>query len=658
MSCVSPPLLKKPSRGFAWACGPCSKAQEKKLEARNTPNVTDHADGDDDETLDGDNSPVEDADTLDTTASSTTSSDTEREVHVVTEDQKQQASLWRFRYLGIHCEVEDALDYDDRIYPRASSRLGAKHQATVLPWPGKPVEYVKPVVEPKRKYMKHNKDKKDHKISKEVVATMEAEKARREARPKWIQDEPVGYVHRGEDHDNDDPACTSQLLFKIPDVGEASERGMDDERGMGDSVLDRMTITQREKLVSDYISRVKVLAEPLGLPKYSTNLLDVALNLLRKAEYNVEDALTELKMLEKKDFKEPDLSAAEMKKFEDGVAKYGSEWHSIKKHVKSVSAGDIVRLYYTWKKTDRGKQVWGNYHARKGKKEAKKAEAATKHGSVPIPGKLQDDVADEHDDSAFDNEKATEKRRQFQCKFCATRSSRQWRRAPNTLAGTMVTENGTKPSSKEKGPQHMVALCRRCAELWRRYGIQWEDAEEVARKVAQAGGRAGKRRIDEELLHELVAANEVVNQPVTFPNLAPGLAVPAPVSSAAGSEPPKKKLKGSAEKDSLDTTPDPKVMKKKAAPIVVKSPSPPPAPAIPQPRVLPCAICTELEPLCDDKHLSCRECRLTVHRDCYGVVGDVRPGKWVCDMCSNDKNPQVSIVSCHSMRLCGRVLII
>jgi hypothetical protein len=41
MSCVNPPLLKKPSRGFAWACGPCSKAQEKKLEARNTPNVTD-----------------------------------------------------------------------------------------------------------------------------------------------------------------------------------------------------------------------------------------------------------------------------------------------------------------------------------------------------------------------------------------------------------------------------------------------------------------------------------------------------------------------------------------------------------------------------------------------------------------------------------------
>ena len=50
MSCVNPPLLKKPSRGFAWACGPCSKAQEKRLEARNTPNTSDAAaDAEDDD---------------------------------------------------------------------------------------------------------------------------------------------------------------------------------------------------------------------------------------------------------------------------------------------------------------------------------------------------------------------------------------------------------------------------------------------------------------------------------------------------------------------------------------------------------------------------------------------------------------------------------
>jgi hypothetical protein len=36
MACVSPPLLRLPSRGFEWACGPCSRAQELKLESRQT----------------------------------------------------------------------------------------------------------------------------------------------------------------------------------------------------------------------------------------------------------------------------------------------------------------------------------------------------------------------------------------------------------------------------------------------------------------------------------------------------------------------------------------------------------------------------------------------------------------------------------------------
>jgi hypothetical protein len=50
-----------------------------------------------------------------------------------------------------------------------------------------------------------------------------------------------------------------------------------------------------------------------------------------------------------------------------------------------------------------------------------------------------------------------------------------------------------------------------------------------------------------------------------------------------------------------------------------------------------------MEPM-GDQHLSCRECRMTVHRNCYGVGEARSANKWVCDMCSNDKNPQVSTV--------------
>jgi hypothetical protein len=646
MSCVNPPLLKKPSRGFAWACGPCSKAQEKKLEARNTPNVTDTTiDAEDEElNVEEEDSPGAIGEALDTGRTSpTASSGADVSVHPGTAEQIHQASLWLFRYLGIYCKVEDALDYDDRIYPRASSRLGPRHQANVPIWPGRPVEYVKPA-EIKKKYMKGSGHKKDAKLSKETIAALEADKIAREKRPKWVMDEPPGYVHRGEDYDNDDPNNTAQLLYKLPEPGQLSFTLPKDDDGNYERPDDSAQ-SERERFVFEYLCHAKDMANPIyHLPEMSTNVLDVALQTLQSNGYDFDKALRAMISHDKGVFKEPELSPTELKKFEDGVSKYGSEWHSIKKHVKTVSAANIVRFYYTWKKTERGKQIWGNYSGRKGKKEAKRAEATS--------GKLQDDVADEYDDSAFDNDKAFEKKRGFQCKFCDTRSCRQWRRAPNTPAGTMITEpSGTKTSGKDKGTQFMVALCQRCAELWRRYAIQWEDIDEMAKKVAQAGGRAWKRKIDEELLKELVAANEFMNHPTNAAPVAPisagGTTAPAVSNPPPGVEPPRKKVKAVSERDSTDPALDSggvvtSGQKKKVVP---EKPGPPPVRDPPKPKALPCAICGEMEPM-GEQHVSCKECRLTVHRNCYGIVGESRtPSKWVCDMCSNDKNPQVSIVS-------------
>jgi hypothetical protein len=84
--------------------------------------------------------------------------------------------------------------------------------------------------------------------------------------------------------------------------------------------------------------------------------------------------------------------------------------------------------------------------------------------------------------------------------------------------------------------------------------------------------------------------------------------------------------------------------KEKMAEKHTQPPAPPPVPEIPKPKTLPCAICREMAPL-GDQHLSCKECRLTVHRSCYGVIDNRASNKWTCDMCLNDKNPQLSIVS-------------
>ncbi|KAK1754948.1 hypothetical protein QBC47DRAFT_204962 [Echria macrotheca] len=609
MNCVKPPLLKKPSRGFAWSCAACSRAQERKLEARNTPNVLDpNHDGDDEELLDDeddDQGGGGGAHGVDTGRTSRTSPADEDHHQPATAEQIYHAGLWPYRYLGIHCKVEDALDYDDRIFPRASTRLGPRHQAVVLPWPGRPVEYVKPL-----EFKKSNR--KDGKLSKEMQAAVEAERAKKEKRPKWVQDAPPGWVQRGGDD-------TVTLLYKPPeDCG----------------------VQMSGEAIDEYMDTARSMAVSLGLPARSTNLQDVARDTLFRNLFDPQKSLKELEKLPKSDFGEPELTAAEQKKFEEGVAKFGSELHSVMKHVKTLSPATVTRYYYTWKKTDRGKQIWGNYSGRKGKKDARKAEAAA--------NKLADDVADDHDDSAFDTEKAREKKKGFICKFCTTKTSRQWRRAPNASA-TLVTENGGRNSVKDKNGQYIQALCRRCAELWRRYAIQWEDVDEVAKKVALNGGRGWRRKVDEELHKELLAADEMMNN-TRFSTPDHGVSASPAASSQlqqAGQEPPRKKLKGFVERDPDQTASESgsvsgAVASKKKERIAEKAAAPPAVPEIPKPRTLPCAVCYEMEPL-GDQHLSCKECRLTVHRNCYGVIDNRAPGKWTCDMCLNDKSPQVSI---------------
>ncbi|KAI9825782.1 MAG: putative PHD type zinc finger protein with BAH domain-containing protein [Phylliscum demangeonii] len=646
MNCVRPALLKKPSRGFAWACAPCSRAQERKLEARNVPMIKDIMEQDEEEIFEEDEE--------DPTSQSLAGPDAARPkqqaaaVDLKTPEQSAHASLWPYRYLGQHCRVEDALDSDDRIYPRAASRLGPRHQAMVLPWPGRAVEYVKPI-DVKRKYTKSTNAKKDGKSHKEATGSAEADRVARENRPKWVLDEPTNYLPRGDDHENDDAGCTAQLLFKMPDASTASASAANKPSAKVDSKTFGRSQAADEKLLDAYIKKAKSRAEKLGVNPLSTNLLDKALEALCKHRYDARAARKSLKtMVKQKDLHEPNLTKDEQKRFEEGVAKFGSELHSVAKHVRTAKHGDIVRYYYVWKKTDRGQQIWGNYAGRRGKKEARRIDGS----------KLVDDVADDYDDSAYDEEKAKKRKRGFACKFCGIRASTQWRRAPGVPPGTIITlEGSSRSNARDKGGQFLIALCQRCAELWRRYGIQWEDLDDVAKKAAQSGGKAWKRKIDEELLKELGANRQAsAGSSASSPPAATTSAAANPAGSVpaqAGPEPAKKKRKVSSEKAT-----SPPSMKESAAATLVpdkakkavadkKSPKPRPTsvpvvPEIPKAKVMPCAICNQVSPR-RDQHLSCKECRLTVHRDCYGVMAEVRnASKWMCDMCANDKNPQIS----------------
>lgn len=600
MNCVQPPLPKKPSRGFAWACGPCSRQQE----TGNTPNAS--GTEAEEELVEEENQPETSNDT--TQAPSPSDVDMVIDDHPATQAEIALAKMWPMRYLGIHARLEDALQYDDRaIYPRASSRLGPRHQANVNIWHGRPVELVKPA-EIKKRYTKGTSTKTQGKLTKETLAAIEADREEKANRPKWVQDEPPGYIPRGEDLPNNDPRCTATLTFKMPEFGVHSERGLDD----------KPSPLGKEALIDDYLKKARPMAKTIGVPPFGTNFLDKAVQFLSDNNFNAPVALKSLQNVNRvKDLHEPVLSKVELARFEEGVAKYGSEHRLVRLHMKTtLPNSDIVRFYYLWKKTPKGREIWGNYGGRKGAKRKTDTDSGAK---------LQAEVAHDADDSAFDNDKAVRRNRGLVCKFCNTTHARQWRKAPGVSAGQSILMEA-KNGNKDKKERHILALCLRCAGLWRKYAIQWEDIDEVTKKVASGGGRALKRKIDEELLRELIIASETTSmsrQDVAVPSI-------------EGAEPPRKRSK-------MDVVDGPK--KKEKPPPPPKEPTPPPPPIIPaQPimRELPCAVCRT-----PGETVACTHCLLTVHRRCFGlgveegvkVNGEVN---WICEQCQNDRNPTVS----------------
>lgn len=625
MACVRPPIFKKPSRGFAWSCGPCSRAQEKRLQARHTAILPDAgADADEDAHEDDDEAgaiPVDSA-----------TAETEKVAHEAdnhTQAEVAKAQMWPWRYLGIHCSIEDVLQYDDRaIYPRASSRLGARHQTAMTPWYGRPVELVKPL-DIKKKVTKGVAAKNMPKYSKETQAAIEADKIERANRPKWVQDEPPGYVARGEDYDPSDERCTAERLFVVPpdskpSFAAANVKGTSNER-VCDEFMNRLKEVGRQSGFTRHIfpsSKDGSQTEPqVVLP---TNYIDLGLKTLCKHNFDAGAALEEMRTVKgPKAFKDPVLSQDELKKFEDGVAKFGSELRLVRKHVKSRPHGDIVRFYYIWKKTERGQQIWGRHDARRGSR--KRAETSWT------------DIADDEDDSAFDNAKSFARKRKFQCKFCLTRHSRQWRRAPNVAPGAVALLD-PKGSAKDRSNQLVIALCQRCAIPWRRYALRWEDPEEFAKSIGSSG-KQWKRLQDEHMLREFVLANEAARVPTTG-NAALGAAMLGIELTVPLSDPASKRK----EKE-YASTPAPVDPPKKKAPVAPppRPPTPPIMPQEPRLRDFPCAVCLGEE--VPQPTVTCISCKLTVHRRCYAVPDSANGSKWICDTCTNDKTGLVSFVS-------------
>ncbi|TFK39718.1 hypothetical protein BDQ12DRAFT_697826 [Crucibulum laeve] len=116
MSCVNPPLVAKPSKGYGWTCAPCSRRHEEAVDSHEvrlpTPVAPKKSNA---PAARGRGRPRKDKGLA------------EREENFPV----KHFNMWPFRYFGQHTVAEDTLDSEDLIFPRTATRQGPKYQATV-----------------------------------------------------------------------------------------------------------------------------------------------------------------------------------------------------------------------------------------------------------------------------------------------------------------------------------------------------------------------------------------------------------------------------------------------------------------------------------------------------------------------------------------------
>lgn len=517
MHCLDPPLLKKPSRGFSWSCALCTKKYEMEHQRKKMIMLS-H-----DNKLSNEMQLTNELSYISSPVSEAEDQDQEGEGDVIEEDEEDEeldgfatsSSLvdglpkfesmakeflkmdsnlsleqrrikeeWNMRYLGMHARLEDGVDIEDRSpYPRALTRLGARHQAINLPeYEDHPIIYYDnektlSVANGDKKKKSSKKSRRTNNNSKVNVAEgdpafiklevpKEFEDVSPSDYPDWLQPRPKGYLERGED-DGEGRTCT--LLYK------PALEDIDDDFQKLDS----------------YVEMCYPIAEKkLRIIPTTPNFMDAILKTYMERGGNVEESLKIVNSFTRDSLAEPTLTKEEIKKFEDGVRKYGSELYPTFKEVKTQSCAMIVRYYYLWKKTANGRKIWGNFEGRI----QKKLQNIKEEEKVSKPSTEIDFLASAEDDSSYENDRIQESRNFMTCKHCSTHQSILWYR---------ITGHDANPKSEKDGSSDgkTLALCLRCARIWRRYAVVWEDPQEVKKKNTRGAG-GWKKKVEYELVRD------------------------------------------------------------------------------------------------------------------------------------------------------------
>ncbi|ORX88969.1 BAH-domain-containing protein [Basidiobolus meristosporus CBS 931.73] len=386
MSCTSPPITKKLAKGYAWQCAPCLR---KLADGTLEPNQT--------------------------SAKSLKHQEQEKEAKIRAELEKAEQDpenmskankLWPFRYFGIHSKVNDIFDYDDRIYPRAASRIGGRYQANIpdlitansasdsnAPTPNSMVE-----------------------SSQSRSSSSKKRKSSRYSGGVKYSDERVKLPVRG-------IGKTSTLVFSKPDQVSSEE-------------------------LDEFIKKVQDIKLPVS--PYSPDVYDRVLSELQRTNFNWDEVYGNMHHLVPEDLNTAQWTKEEIGQFERGIITYGHDLQMFKKQISTKTMGQIVRYFYLWKKSDRYQPVYEQftkkYRPSKKFKKRNGADGEEKKEDSPKPEVAKSPAVD--DDELLEGNSR-------RCINCSAVKSEKWYRSPGQLMSTKIGKK---------------ALCKACGVYWLKYG--------------------------------------------------------------------------------------------------------------------------------------------------------------------------------------------
>ncbi|KAJ1773713.1 putative PHD type zinc finger protein with BAH domain-containing protein [Coemansia sp. RSA 1843] len=661
MQCLDPPLTKKPAKGYTWQCAACMRRRleqrEKALDDSSSATAGILEPGDRKRTTRSSSSDEfaialrSSAATGMTTpsgaaAASAAASDTESrsgskrlklshgesryngDISGKVIPRPKNRGIWPFRYFGINTDIDDVLHDDERIYPRAVSRIGPKYQA-IIPDMVSPsgAELDSRLLAQHARIFEENgdtTDRKPHQLRQKANGNTTS-----------ITNGTTSHTgHRGKDNygggwssggiNSGGGGGTTRWHSKSAEQMDIMWDEIEVRRGNHD---EQVFFKQPSFLPNNELEMYMGAIVPFLCRHFSSihdfSLLecqDAALHGLVLHGYDVEEALISIpecpegyiRQREPGDY----WTEEGLEKFNDCMREYGSNLQSIHNNIPENTRRAITLHYYMMRPTNLGKQLLEAYDNRNHSGQ-RRPNLGQGEGAANIHVEVASDAGLSSSNTPASSPRTTgmttrdhsrmsndHHEKQLRCLNCARDRASHWYPAPLELAA-----HNTR-SAKYSGARRVI--CNDCRGYWLRYAAMPDQEFISSRKYNnQLQQRQQQQQQPAQDSYNLHSRSNGSHEEHRKSSTRPKYAI-------AGVFP---KIKGA------DHWP-----------------------------LTPCDVCRlptvsgtgSTQPL-----LICQDCGVCVHFECSGYPADARlhPKRWRCGICTNINNPTISLnydcVLCH-----------